>query len=330
MKESDIRPEALLQRYQELSIQDAERYFSNNAKRIEIPCVACGSYDNCHSFNKHDFGYCRCKVCGTLCQNPRPKQAEFEAFYRNSESSNYWGEVFFPAVAEARREKIFRPRVERLASLCLASEIRVDRLIDVGAGYGIFLDEWRKQFPAAKLVAVEPSAVLAEECRVKGFEVSENIAEQVSGYDNYADLVVCFEVLEHVYEPLSFLQTLARLARPGGIVFVSTLCIDGFDLQTLWDRSKQIFPPHHINFLSVDGFYRLFAAAGLKNVKVLTPGKLDVDIVRNAIREQPKVLEENRFLQHLLKDALLSNAFQEFLAQNCLSSHAWIIGQVPS
>jgi hypothetical protein len=62
----------------------------------------------------------------------------FENFYRDSVSSNYWAEVFFPAVAEARREKIFRPRAERLAALCEVSGLEVWRLIDMGAGYGIF------------------------------------------------------------------------------------------------------------------------------------------------------------------------------------------------
>ncbi|MBI5329712.1 MAG: class I SAM-dependent methyltransferase [Betaproteobacteria bacterium] len=325
MKESDIRPEALLKRYLELSVQDAERCFGNDP-RAEIPCVACGGDDIAHAFNKHGFGYSRCNACGTLYQNPRPTLAAFEAFYRDSESSNYWAEVFFPAVAEARREKIFRPRVERLAALCEASGNPVQRLIDVGAGYGILLDEWRKRSPATQLVAVEPSSALAAECRAKGFEVVENIVEQVTGYDGFADLAVCFEVLEHVYDPASFVQTLARLVRPGGTVFVSTLCIDGFDLQTLWDQSNQISPPHHINFLSVAGFQRLFERAGLVDVSVTTPGKLDVDIVRNANRQHPELLSGQRFLQHLIQDDRLAAAFQGFLAENRLSSHAWVSG----
>jgi SAM-dependent methyltransferase len=326
MKESDIRPEALLKRYLELSVQDAERCFGDDA-RTEIPCVACGDLDLTHAFNKHGFGYSRCDACGTLFQNPRPKPAAFEAFYRDSESSNYWAEVFFPAVAEARRDTIFRTRVERLAALCEASGNKIERLIDVGAGYGILLDEWRKRFPATQLVAVEPSAALAAECRAKGFEVVENIVEQVTGYDAFADLVVCFEVLEHVYDPASFVQTLARLVRPGGTVFVSTLCIDGFDLQSLWDKSNQISPPHHINFLSVAGFQRLFDRAGMVDVSVTTPGKLDVDIVRNASRHHPELLSGQRFLQHLIQDDRLGAAFQGFLAENRLSSHAWVSGK---
>ena len=329
MKESDIRPENLLKRYLELSEQDAANCFENEPRAM-IPCVGCGSLQVEPDFEKHGFAYGLCRDCGTLYQTPRPSLSAFEAFYRDSVSSNYWAEIFFPAVAEARRDKIFHPRAQRLADMCEAQGLAIQRLIDVGAGYGIFLDEWRKRAPDTQLVAIEPSAALAAECRFKGFEVVENIVEQVGGgYEGFADLVVCFEVLEHVYEPIAFVKSLMRLVRPGGMVFVSTLCIDGFDLQTLWQKSSQIFPPHHINFLSVVGFEKLFMRAGLVEVTVTTPGKLDVDIVSNASRIDPELLRGNRFIRHLIADDAKATAFQDFLAANRLSSHAWVLGRVP-
>lgn len=329
MKESDIRPEALLQRYLELSEQDAGLCFVD-APRINMPCVACGSERLAVEFEKNGFAYSSCLVCGTLFQSPRPPVAAFEAFYRDSASSRYWAEEFFPAVAEARRTKIFQPRVERLANLCQAKDIAVERIIDVGAGYGIFLDEWRRRYPSAQILAVEPSESLAAECRTKGFEVIEDIAENVAGYDNHADLVVCFEVLEHVYDPLSFVNTLSKLVRPGGYVFISTLCVDGFDIQMLWDKSNSIFPPHHINFLSVAGLDSLFARAGLIDTDISTPGQLDVDIVCNAVKQNPEAIVSNRFLHRVVTDENLAVAFQRFLADNRLSSHAWVIGRKPT
>ena len=328
MKENDIRPEALLRRYLELSEQDARLCFADTP-RIHIPCVACGSEQLTGEFEKNGFIYSSCQVCGTLFQSPRPPIAAFEAFYRDSVSSRYWAEQFFPAVAEARREKIFRPRVERLFSLCRSKNITIERLIDVGAGYGIFLDEWRRVNQNTHVLAVEPSESLATECRAKGFDVVEEIAENVTGYNNHADLVVCFEVLEHVYDPLAFVCTLAKFAKPGGYIFVSTLCVDGFDIQMLWEKSNSIFPPHHINFMSVAGFENLFARAGLTDVSVTTPGQLDVDIVRNAIKREPELMNRQRFLHHIIDDQKFAANFQEFLVANRLSSHAWVIGKKP-
>ncbi|QQR81402.1 MAG: class I SAM-dependent methyltransferase [Deltaproteobacteria bacterium] len=217
----------------------------------------------------------------------------------------------------------------RLSELCFKQGFSINRLIDVGAGYGIFLDEWRKSFPNTSLLAVEPSASLANECRTKGFEIAEDIVENVIGYDDSADLVTCFEVLEHTYSPLNFLFALKKLARPGGLVFISTLGIDGFDLQMLWEKSTQISPPHHINFISINGFKDLFQRAGLVDIKILTPGQLDVDIVRNLARRDASLLSNNRFLYNLLNDDQKSSEFQKFLSENLLSSHVWILGMKP-
>ena len=70
------------------------------------------------------------------------------------------------------------------------------------------------------------------------------------------------------------------MTRTGGYLFISTLCIDGFDLQLLWDNSSQISPPHHINFLSIKGFQLLFERAGISDISITTPGELDVEIVK--------------------------------------------------
>jgi hypothetical protein len=79
----------------------------------------------------------------------------------------------------------------------------------------------------------------------------------------------------------------------------------------------------------VTGFERLFARAGLADVDVTTPGRLDVDIVSNAAKREPEIMTGQRFLRRITTDAELGAAFQAFLAANRLSSHAWVIGRKP-
>jgi len=168
---------------------------------------------------------------------------------------------------------------------------------------------------------------MAAQCRSKGHHVIEDIVENISSFQGRADLVVCFEVLEHVFDPFAFISSLARLASLGGHVLVSTLCVDGFDIQMLWERSNSISPPHHINFISLEGFDSLFKRAGLEVLSITTPGKLDVDIVRNAYLKDPEMLPINKFLCKLLMDHIKSSEFQTFLEKNCLSSHAWVLAK---
>jgi hypothetical protein len=96
---------------------------------------------------------------------------------------------------------------------------------------------------------------------------------------------------------------------------------EGFDILTLQDRSKSIFPPHHLNFLSEKGFKEGFKRNGFSFVDVWTPGVLDVDIVINSG-------EKNEFIEALKRRGPQAvQAFQKFLSENNLSSHVWVLAR---
>ena len=84
-------------------------------------------------------------------------------------------------------------------------------------------------------------------------------------------------------------------------------------------------PPYHLNFLSKQGMEIIFTKAGFNKVNILTPGRLDVQIVQKSI-ERGISLELSRFEKLLLsRGEETLQAFQKFLANNALSSHVWIV-----
>ncbi|MCG8566167.1 MAG: hypothetical protein MI747_13905, partial [Desulfobacterales bacterium] len=155
MKENEIRPQALLDEYLRLSREDAATCFPDT-DRNDVPCVACQGTEAVFQFSKHGFGFVQCEGCGSMFQSPRPSMVAFERFYRGSKSSDFWANQFFPTVAEARRDKIFKPRVEKIRTYFTGKNFEIRRLVEVGAGYGIFLEEWRKQNEKSELIAIEP------------------------------------------------------------------------------------------------------------------------------------------------------------------------------
>ncbi len=324
MKENEIRPKRLFREYLRLSAVDSETYFISS-QRQSLPCPACGNEKFSPVFQKSGFGFTVCRACQTLYQNPRPPVEEFSRFYQESPSTRYWTEEFFPAVAEIRRKELFKPKVIELAQLCRNENFKPEIVADIGAGFGLFLEEWRNLFPDTRAIAVEPNPEMANLCRAKKLEVIECFVEQATSFFGKVDLVVALEVIEHVHDPVEFCNSLNRLLRAGGRLLLTGLSADGFDIQTLWEHSKSISPPHHINFMSIKGFGRLLKRAGFSKVDVFTPGKLDVDIVKNLVEEQPDVLKGQRFIHNLLKkDEKVLNAFQQFLSKKRLSSHCWI------
>lgn len=324
-KEQDIRPQALMDKYIDSSISDIKDFFKG--PREDINCPACENVDSSYMFSKNKFAYSECNNCNSIFLSQRPTLDEFEQYYKNSASAKFWATEFFPRVAEARREKIFKPRAERIFGIINSKQLPLDVITDVGAGFGLFLEEISKLSPKSKLNAVEPGENLAEVCRSKGFNVLETIAEDAKEFHGQADLVTCFEVIEHVHSPIEFIKSLKLLCKNKGHVVVSGLGGDGFDIRLLWKNSKGIMPPHHINFLSVEGLEILFKRAGFKDINVITPGELDFDIVVNNI----ELLQDSplsRFIDTIKRRGVKAEKdFQSFLKNNCLSSHVWVIAK---
>ena len=73
MKESEIRPAFLFDRYLELSKYDVKEYFGNKQTRISRRCPACDHGNSVKGFEKHSFTFVRCTDCDTLYVNPCPE-----------------------------------------------------------------------------------------------------------------------------------------------------------------------------------------------------------------------------------------------------------------
>jgi SAM-dependent methyltransferase len=329
MKEAEIRPAALFERYLELSRRDIETFFSDHTGFADVACPACGDSAGSLAFVKLGFDYRTCDGCASLYLSPRPSIEMQSDYARNSEAVEFWSTHFYRETAEARRERMFKPRAQQVRKLVEDGLAAAGVIADIGAGYGIFLEELKALGGFERIVAVEPAPGLADVCRQKGFPVIEKFVEDVEDGEIGSDLTTAFEVIEHVFEPVDFLTACRNTLKPGGMLLFTTLTITGFDLQVLWSASNSIYPPHHINLLSIDGLKSLVERSGLELVQISTPGRLDVDIVSNAIQSMPG-LEVDRFARTLASmPSEVREDFQAFLQRANLSSHVRVLARRP-
>ena len=319
MKESEIRPKEIFNKYLNLSKQDALRFEKSEFETFK--CVACDSEDIENKIIKDGFVYQRCNDCGSLFCNPRPSQKILDNFYRTSISANYWFNDFLPLVEEARREKIFSKKAVLLKNMIRENGIQIERLCDVGAGSGIFLEELQKILPQLDYWAIEPGEVSSSLIRKKGFTILQKSVEEAIEWHATFDFVVSLEVFEHVYKPEEFITSIFNLLNESGYCLITSLGCEGFDILALGKNSNSISPPHHLNFLSIKGFEILFKKIGFSEVIITTPGVLDVDIVINSgLKSDLLNVMQNRGSEAM-------EDFQELLIKHKLSSHIWVLAK---
>ena len=329
-RETDIRPDRLRDEQARRLASDIRRLLAHEDDFVAVACPACGNGDGREAFQKYGLSFLRCRACETVYMSPRPTPRVLAEYYSTSENYAYWNAEIFPASEETRREKIFRPRAERVNEIRARYGIRPGMLLDVGAGFGTFCEEVSRLGVFAGVVAVEPTPDLAETCRRKGIEVIEAPIEDVQLGDGVADVIASFETIEHLYSPRDFLLRCRSLLAPGGLLVVTCPNVKGFDVMTLAERSETV-DNEHLNLFHPRSLAALAEECGLEVLETLTPGMLDAELVRKKALGGEFDLGEQPFLQHVLIDEWdrLGGAFQRFLADNGLSSHMWLVARNP-
>ncbi|MDQ3935727.1 MAG: methyltransferase domain-containing protein, partial [Actinomycetota bacterium] len=150
-----------------------------------------------------------CVECGTVQQPSLPAAVELAGIYREMSDDAYLAE-----------EPGRRATARRLLDL-IGRYAPAGRLLDVGCGHGLLLDEARSR--GYEVTGVELSRSAAAYARdVLGLEVSETPLEEVEPEDDGFAAIVLADVLEHVEDPIAAIRRCRELLRPGGVLCVVT------------------------------------------------------------------------------------------------------------
>ncbi len=102
------------------------------------------------------------------------------------------------------------------------------KVLDVGCGGGILAESIARE--GAEVTGLDMGAEPLQVARLHALEngvtmsyVQQTVEEHAEQFAGQYDVVTCMEMLEHVPDPRSVVHACARLVKPGGEVFFSTI-----------------------------------------------------------------------------------------------------------
>ena len=115
-----------------------------------------------------------------------------------------------------------------------------------------------------------------------------------------------------------------------GILVLTCPNFEGFDTLVLKELSDTI-DHEHLNYFNPRSISLLLRKIGFEIIEISTPGKLDAELVRKKALNKKINLDNQLFLKTILIDEWerLGAKFQNFISENLLSSHLWIVSQKP-
>lgn len=329
LKEEDIRPYNLMQDQNVMMTIDIGRLLTKRDEFVNVDCPACGQNNFNRKYIKYNLDYVECKNCLTLYMNPRPCPSTLDWFYKGSMNYKYWNNYIFPATEENRLGLIFIPRVDRVLEICDKHKVSNDSLLEVGCAFGTFCVEMASRNKFKRIVGIEPTPDLAHTSREKGIEVIEEMIENIELNEiELFDVIVSFEVIEHIFSPFDFILNCKRMLKKNGILLLTCPNGKGFDFIILGEKCNSL-DHEHLNYFNTVSLPHLLERCGFEILEVLTPGKLDAELVRKKILNREFDVSNQNILQIILIDKweTIGSKFQDFLSSNNLSSNLWVVAK---
>ena len=278
-------------------LKDSKEVFKKfSSSFYKRSCPVCGNSETQKEkkFN-NQYNISRCKYCASIFVNPTPSLDALNYYYNNCECNKQLGNLL-----KKRGKKgsiILTERCSEVYDIIkkLLYKKKKISVLEVGCNSGSFLNDLSHQLVIKKKQKkVDLFGIDIDQNAIKN-PVSKNLnlhhasaEEFLSKTKKHFDLILHFELIEHLHDPFTFCKTLRSLLNDNGLMYFHTPNILGLDNQSLSYNDFRplahgIFPPMHLNAFTTQNISHFLIRAGYKIENIETPGNFDVDIVKSFV-----------------------------------------------
>ena len=190
----------------------------------------------------------KCRDCGFIYSLLIPSEADYARVYGGYD---YVGEDAARTPTSIAKEAALAARL---------ADGKTGKVIDVAAGAGRFLEHF--QALGWDCTATEFNEAMCRYLEAKGFTAYRGGLFPEGAPDGAFDIVIFTEIIEHINNPMPVLARLARLLRPGGIIYITTPNWNSIERRALKSDWGMLCWPEHITYWTPRHVDRALRQAG--------------------------------------------------------------------
>lgn len=228
-------------------------------------CPLCGSVGDEPHISFRDVPIVRCTSCRFLFSKRLMSGEVLTDYYRK----------FFGSERH-RQGQYINANINSWLTNRLLPIKELRSFLDVGTGYGYLVHKLTERY-GIRSIGVELSEQEAQYGRSQlGVDIRNGTLAESGLTIGSFDLVSCFEVIEHIPDPPSFINELARYVTPGGHLLVMTDNFESLVAQRLGPGFPKWIPHSHVSHFGPGSLQKLFTDQCIEVVGCLsyTPWEL--------------------------------------------------------
>jgi SAM-dependent methyltransferase len=225
-------------------------YFGNDT--VWIRCLLCGSASDSTFLFYRGFRIARCLNCHFIFVNPRPTEEALLRLYSNQQTNLFLKDHFEAFEYEL---PVLVKIIRKIQKYLPAGE-----LLEVGCGRGDLL----------RVARMHGFSVTG--CDIFGGRtpIDDSIAFYDSTLrdakfpDNFFDIVVVRNILEHLFDPNVEIKEIRRILKPHGYLYIKVPNVafeHGLRCRLMFHRRYHFDPPYHLNYFNPTTLHRFLTKA---------------------------------------------------------------------
>jgi 2-polyprenyl-3-methyl-5-hydroxy-6-metoxy-1,4-benzoquinol methylase len=225
-------------------------------------CILCQTSEREPLIEKDGWTVHRCPTCGLGFLDPRPSESEIEGLYR----SDYFSERYDGGIDPNSPQYKKRLSGEQHRTKFIKAIKRSGHLLDIGCGYGYFLDASRREgYQVHGLDVSEWAAQYAIE--KLGLSMTIGKIGDVHFPSQNFDIITMWHSLEHTPNPHMALQRAKSWLKKDGILVIDIPNYEGTDARRIWHEWDGWSLPYHYWHFTSKSLKQLLSQHGFTVIK---------------------------------------------------------------